>query len=472
MSGIRTILEVIAMTDNDSHIAPLRRGIDTRRLTMIGLGGVIGAGLFVGSGKAIASGGPAVVLVYLATGLVVIGVMRMLAELSTAHPETGSFAGYASRELGPWAGLAVGWVYSYHWCMTVAFEAVAGAAIASNLAPGIPNWLYALIFLSALTAVNLTAVSRFAHLEYWLAIIKVAAVVVFIGIGIAAICGAFPHFPTPGLSNLRGHNGFIPHGVMPLLITSLTVFFSYFGTEMVTVAAGETQDPVRSIRRSMRSLSARVLVFYVGSILIIVTVLPWNATQVTQSPYTAVLSRLGIPAAATIMNVVVLTAVLSCLNSGIYSSSRMLFALAQSGQAPRRLARTTVRGVPATAVLIAASVGFAAVVANYFLSTTTVFTFLLGSSGALAVVVYLCICLTHIAGRRRQSPEQIAALPVRMWGAPYLPWAIVAVLVTIVIAMAVTPGNRNPLLLSSTVTLIAIGAGLRFGRSREPQCSF
>ncbi|WP_218003870.1 amino acid permease [Nocardia pneumoniae] len=440
--------------------ANLKHTINTRQLTMIGIGGVIGAGLFVGSGKAIAAAGPGIVLAYLLTGLVVILVMRMLAELATASPETGSFSSYASRELGPWAGLSVGWVYTYHWCVTVAFEAIAGGAIANQLFPALPTWAFALLFMSALTGVNLAAVSSFARFEFWFALIKVAAIVVFIGIGIAAICGAFPHYNAPGTTNLLGRGGLFPHGFTPVLAASLTVFFSYFGTELVTIAAGEAADPVHAVRRSMRSVAGRILVFYVGSVLVIVTLLPWNSAKITESPYTAVLDSLGIPSAGTIMNVVVLTAVLSCLNSGLYSSSRMLFSLAQRGEGPRLLGRTTRSGVPAAGVLAAASVGFLAVIANYFLPTGAVFSFLLSSSGAVAVVVYLCICATQIAGRRHRTPAQAAALPVRMWGAPYLSYLVVLALLAIVVGMAFGSSTRTPLALTFVVTTVAVAAGL------------
>ncbi|MEU7765455.1 amino acid permease [Nocardia sp. NPDC049190] len=438
----------------------LQHSINTRQLTMIGIGGVIGAGLFVGSGKAISAVGPGIVLVYLFTGLVIILVMRMLAELATASPETGSFSSYASRELGSWAGLSVGWVYAYHWCVTVAFEAIAGAAIANQLLPAVPTWLFSLIFMSALTGVNLAAVTSFARFEFWFAMIKVIAIVAFIGIGIAAVCGLFPHFHTPGTANLLGNGGLFPNGLAPLLVASLTVFFSYFGTELVTIAAGEATDPVQAVRASMRSIAGRILVFYVGSILVVVTLLPWNATQVTESPYAAVLDLLGVPGVQTIMNLIVLTAVLSCLNSGLYSSSRMLFALARRGEAPRLLGTTARSGVPVAGVLAASSAGFLAVVANYFLPTGAVFTFLLSSSGAIAVVVYLCICATQIVGRRTKTEAEIAELPVKMWGAPYLSYAVGVILLGIVCGMASTSDTRTPLALTLTVTGIAVGAGL------------
>ncbi|WP_197039871.1 amino acid permease [Nocardia sp. NRRL WC-3656] len=445
----------------------LQRAISTRQMTMIGIGGVIGAGLFVGSGATISAVGPGIVLVYLCTGLLVVLVMRMLAELATAYPATGSFSAYASRELGSWAGLAVGWLYAYHWCVTVAFEAIAGAAIAHQLAPAVPTWLAALGFMTALTAVNLTAVTSFARFEFWFALIKVTAIVLFIGIGGAAILGLLPHHNSPGTTNLLGHGGLFPRGAGPVLVAVLTVFFSYFGTELVTIAAGEAADPGRAVRRSMRSVAWRIVIFYVGSVLVVVTLLPWNAAVVTESPYTAVLSTLGLPGARTVMNLIVLTSVLSCLNSGIYSSSRMLFSLAQRGEAPALLGRPGASAVPVAAVLAAASAGFVAVGANYFLPTGAVFTFLLNSSGSVAVVVYLCICATQIVSRRNERADVDFERGVRMWGHPYLSYLVAAALVTIVAAMAFTSATRNSLALTTIVTAAAICAGLVHQRHRR-----
>lgn len=442
----------------------LKPALSSRQLTMIGLGGVIGAGLFVGSGKAIGSTGPGVVFVYAGIGVLIILVMRMLAELAVASPETGSFSAYASRELGPWAGLAIGWLYAYHWWVVVAFEAIAGAAVANQLVPAVPTWLAALVFMAGLTAVNLAAVKAFGRFEFWFALIKVAAIIIFIVIGAIAILGLLPHVPAPGLTNLTGHGGLLPHGWAPVLPALLTVFFSYFGTELVTVAAGESVNPAETVRRSMRSVAWRIIFFYVGSIAVVVTLLPSSSTAVTTSPYSAVLGHLGIPGASTIMNVIVLTAVLSCLNSGIYSSSRMIFSMAGRKEAPESLSKVNTAGVPNRAVILSAGAGFLAVLANYFLPTDVVFTFLLNSSGSIAVVVYLCIAATHLAGRKRLGPAASSALPVRMWGHPHLSVAVIVLLVGVLVGMAFTPSSHQPLYLTILVTAVAVGGGLAWQR--------
>ncbi|MFF4806133.1 amino acid permease [Streptomyces sp. NPDC001351] len=450
-----------------SGSAPLRGALGNRQMSMIAIGGVIGAGLFVGSGSAIRQAGPAVLVAYAAVGALAVLVMRMLAEMAVAQPETGSFSSYAGRELGPWAGLSVGWLYAYQWCITVGFEAIAGAAVAHHMLPAIPTWLAALVLMIALIAVNFARVESFGTFEFWFAMIKVVAIIAFLLIGLAAVLGALPGTGAPGTTNLLGHGGFAPNGWLAVLQASLVVFFSYFGTEVVTIAAGEAKDPAQAVRRGINSVVWRILLFYIGSITVVVMLLPWNSTAVTDSPYVAVLGHLGVPFAGTAMNFIVLTAVLSCLNSGIYSSSRMLHSLAERGEAPALFARTTRLGVPAPAVLAASSIGLLTVVANYFLPTTAVYQFLLDSSGAVAVVVYLCITVTHLRGRARLMRERPEALTVRMWAYPWLSLLVLAALVAIIAGMAADSGSRRSLLLTLLVTAVAAVAGLINQRARH-----
>ncbi|TCO54840.1 amino acid permease [Actinocrispum wychmicini] len=446
----------------------LRHSLSIRQMTMIAIGGVIGAGLFVGSGSAIRTAGPGVLIAYGVVGAVVVLVMRMLAELAVAAPDSGSFSTYAGREIGHWAGLAIGWLYAYHWCVIIGFEAIAGAAIAHRLVPGVPSWLAALVFMCVLTGVNLVSVRSFGRFEFWFALIKVCAIVVFIALGLVAILGLFPGRAAPGLDNLTGQGGFLPHGLSAVMAAMLAVFLSFFGTEVITVAAGEAQRPAEAVRRSMRSVVWRILVFYIGSIFVVVTLLPWNSTEVTASPYTAVLKNLGIPGAGTVMDLIVLTAVLSCLNSGVYASSRMLYSMASRGEAPAIFARLNARTVPAAGVLISSAVGFVTVAANYFLPTEVIFQFLLNSSGAVAVVVYLCITVTQIRGRlrlRRTGAED--TLSVRMWGFPYLSGLVLVVLAAVILGMGNDTGKRESLVLTLIVTAIAVVAGLVLQRRKE-----
>jgi GABA permease len=445
----------------------LRGALGDRQMTMIAIGGVIGAGLFVGSGSAIAQAGPAILIAYAAIGALVVLVMRMLAEMAVAHPDSGSFSAYATRYLGPWAGLSVGWLYAYQWCVTVGFEAIVGATLVNLFFPGVPTWFAALVLMIALISVNFIRVEAFGNFEYWFAMIKVAAIVTFLVIGIGAIAGLFPDVEAPGLSNLTGQGGFAPNGWDVVLPASLVVFFSFFGTEVVTIAAGEAKNPAEAVRRGINTVVWRILLFYIGSILIVVTLLPWNDTTVTESPYAAVLGNLGIPYADAVMRLIVLTAVLSCLNAGIYSSSRMLFAMARRGEAPSLLTRTNSRGVPVVAVLVASSAGLLTVVANYFLPTTTVYQFLLDSSGSVAVMVYLCITVTHLRAHRRIR-EDYPNTPVRMWGYPWLSLTALAALIAVIGGMATSESSQKSLMLTAFVTVATITAGLILQSRRSP----
>ena len=326
------------MTEQSEGGPQLQKGLQQRHMTMISLGGVIGAGLFVGSGAVMNETGPAAILSYLAAGLLVVLVMRMLGEMAVANPRVGSFMEYCREALGDWAGFAVGWLYWYFWAIVLAVEAVAGAEILQNWLPGIPIWVMSLVLMTALTATNLWSVRSFGEFEFWFASIKVAAIIVFIAIGLGWLLG-IGGGDSPGLSNLTAHGGFFPEGGVTVLSGVVVVIFAFVGAEIVTIAAAESDEPERAVARATNAVVWRVLIFYVLAVAIVVAIVPWNDTQLGNSPFIAALDVIGIPGAADIMNAIVVTAVLSCLNSGIYTGSRMLFALARRGDAPQAAAR-------------------------------------------------------------------------------------------------------------------------------------
>ncbi|TSB32724.1 amino acid permease [Streptomyces benahoarensis] len=444
----------------------LERGLRNRQMSMIAIGGVVGAGLFVGSGTVIRSTGPAALVSYAIAGLLVILVMRMLAELAVADPSTGSFAHYASREFGSWCGLAIGWLYAYSWWVTVGLEAVIGGELAHHLVPAVPAWVASLVLLAALTASNLIHVAAFGEAEYWFALIKVVAIVAFIGLGALAVAGLLPGTDSPGAANLLGHGGFAPEGWYAVLPSVLTVIFAFGGAEVVTIAAGEAPRPAEAVRKAIRSTTARILIFYIGSIGVIVTLLPYDEASVTTSPYSAALDALGVPQAGRIMDVIVLIAVASCLNSGLYTASRMLFALAHQREAPRVFARTHARGVPVPAVLVAALAGLLTLASKYFAGTATLFTFLLDSTGAVIVLMYLCVAACQI--RSRMRAERHGRTPaVRMWAYPYLSWTVVAALTAVLVLLAFDSTTQRSLFLTLSVTVAAAAVGaLRQRRAR------
>src|SRR5919206_1424327 len=355
----------------------LKKGLKQRHLTMIAIGGVIGAGLFVGSGAVIGEVGPAAFLTYAITGVLIVLVMRMLGEMAVANPSTGSFADYARQALGGWAGFSVGWLYWYFWVIVVGFEAVAGGKILQRWLPGVPLWLMALVLMVLMTATNLFSVASYGEFEYWFAGVKVATIMVFIALGTLFVLGLWPG---RGLdfSNLTEHGGFLPNGVGALFSGIVIVIFSMVGAEIATIAAAESAEPERAIVKATNSVVLRIMVFFVGSIFLLATILPWNSNELGASPYVSAMDKIGIPAAPNIMNFVVLTAVLSCLNSGLYTASRMLFVLAARREAPLALMSVNSRGVPMAAILAPTVIGFLSVIAAY-VSPKTVFLFLLNS---------------------------------------------------------------------------------------------
>ncbi|TFD52694.1 amino acid permease [Cryobacterium frigoriphilum] len=443
----------------------LSRTLKPRHLSMIAIAGVIGAGLFVGSGAAIKEAGPGILVAYAAAGFVVILVMRMLGEMAAASPETGSFSAYADRALGRWAGFSIGWLYAWFWIIVLGIEATAGAAIVHRWVPGVDQWVWALVLMVLLTLTNVASVKSFGEFEFWFASIKVAAIVVFLLLGVVAILGLMPGVPAPGLSNLTGQGGFFPNGSGAVLGGVLVVVFSFFGAEIATIAAGESENPVDAVRKAVRSTVWRILIFYIGSIAVVVTVLPWDAASVTKSPYVAAIELYGIPGAGTIMDIIVLTSVLSCLNSGLYTASRMLFSLAVRGDAPKAWTHISKRGVPRSAVLASTVVGFLTVGLNY-LAPDTVFLFLVNTSGAIALFVWLVIAVSQLILRRRLSPEQTRALSLKMWLFPYLTWFAIASILALLVGMLVIEKTRESLLLSVLLAAVLVTVGVLRYRKR------
>jgi GABA permease len=422
--------------------AQLQKGLKQRHLTMIAIGGVIGAGLFVGSGVVIHDTGPAAFLSYLVTGVLIVLVMRMLGEMATANPSTGSFADYARRALGGWAGFSVGWLYWYFWVIVVGFEAVAGAKILTFWVHA-PLWLLSLGLMVLMTATNLVSVGSYGEFEYWFAGIKVFAIMAFLVLGTLFVIGLWPNRGFD-VSNLTAHGGFLPNGVGAIFSSIVVVVFSMVGAEIATVAAAESHDPEKAIAKATQSVILRVATFFVGSMLLLVCIVPWNDNELGASPYVAAFKQMGIPYADHIMNAVVLTAVLSCLNSGLYTASRMLFVLAARREAPMWLIRVNRRGVPVWAILFSTVVGFLSVIAAY-VSPDNVFIFLLNSSGAVILFVYLLIAVSELVLRRR-TPD--AELTVKMWFFPVLTILAIAGIVAVLVQLGLNSATRSQLLLS------------------------
>ena len=444
----------------------LRPTLRRRHLNLIALGGVIGAGLFVGSGVVISSTGPAAIVSFLIAGAIVVAVMRMLAEMAVAKPVVGSFYAYARDALGPRAGFLVGWMYWYFFVIVVALEAVAGARIVGVWLPGVPLWTICLVLMTLLTGTNLVSARSYGEFEYWFSGIKVAAIVVFLLLGGLYLFGLWPGAHA-GVANLTAHGGFAPMGIGAILAAVVPCIGFYTGAEIVTIAAAESSEPADGVARATRSIVLRVLAFYVLSVFVVVAVLPWNSADIQVSPYAAVLGALHIPAVEMIMNVVVLVAVLSCLNSALYTTSRMLFALTRNGDAPRALTKLGRTSVPSRAILAGTVAGFISVIFEFF-SPDRVFPFIVNSYGAVALFVYLLIAVSQVASRRRAERDG-TTLRLKMWLFPWLSYATIAAMLAVILAMAFLPDTRSQFFLSLlTVVILLIAYQVRTARHPTP----
>ncbi|MFL0497867.1 amino acid permease [Priestia megaterium] len=440
------------MNTTDSQ---LQKGLKRRHMTMIAIAGVIGAGLFVGSGAVIHTAGPGSILSYALAGVLVVFTMRMLGEMAAVNPISGSFAHYAYEAIGPWAGFMIGWLYWFFWVIAIALEATAGAAIIQYWYSGVPLWLMCLIITVLLTLTNIVSVKSFGEFEYWFSWIKVVSIVLFLVIGIAIVFGITPSFDPTGFTNLIGQGGFMPNGFGAVLMGVVIVIFSFMGTEIVAIAAGESAEPKKAIIQATNSVTWRILIFYVGSIAVVVTLLPWNSSEILQSPYVAVLDYIGVPAAAQIMNFVVLTAVLSCLNSALYATSRMLYSLAKKGEAPKRFLKVNKKGAPVQAILAGTVFSYGAVIMNY-ISPDKVFMFLVNSCSAITLILYLTIAISQLRMRKKFERENPDALTIKMWLFPYLTYFTIISVLGLLISMAFIESMRTQILFTGVLIIIVI----------------
>lgn len=448
-----------------AEVHTLSRSLRPRHVTMIAIGGIIGAGLFVGSSAAIAAAGPAIIVTYALTGFLVLLVMRMLGEMAVGMPQVRSFTEFARVGLGNWAGFSVGWLYWFFWVVVVPVEAIAGAVIIEDWV-ALPTWQIGVALMFVMTAVNLLSARAYGEFEFWFSSIKVTAIIAFILVAGAHAFGLISP-EGRGFSDLFAHGGFAPHGALAALAAVTTVIFSMMGAEIVAIAAVESPEPARAVARMSSSVITRILLFYVGSILMVLCVVPWNLVVPGESPFTLALDTIRIPFASTIMAWIILTAVLSCLNSAFYVCSRVLFVLASKGDAPRWLVKTNKRHVPARSVMLASVAGFAGVIAA-IVSPSRVFAFLLNASGALIVYIYIAIAVSQIRVRRQAAREGRPPSALPMWLFPWLSYLAIAGMLAVLVAMAITPARAVEFWTSAgTVAVALAGYGIT-SRNRLP----
>ena len=417
----------------------MRRGLKNRHLQMIALGGAIGTGLFYGSASTIKLAGPSVMLAYLTGGVVIFLIMRMLGEMAVEEPVSGSFSHYAAKYWGAFPGFLSGWNYWFNYVIVSMAELSVIGIYMNYWLPDLPQWISALVTLVVITALNLAAVKAYGEMEFWLAIVKVAAIVSMIVLGLYLVFSRPEAFPM-NFSNLWVHDGFFPNGVWGMMLSITVVMFSFGGIELIGITAGEAADPDRSIPRAINQVIWRILIFYVGAMAVLMALWPWDEVGMEASPFVQIFQNVGIPAAAHILNFVVLTAAISVYNSAIYSNSRMLYGLAQRGDAPQVLRSLSVRGVPVLGILISSGFTLIVVFLNYFFPGDA-FLYLISIATCAAVISWVTIVVTHLKFRRKMEREGKAI----KFSAPFYPWInyiCLVFLIGVVVMMAQIPGMQ------------------------------
>lgn len=459
------MVTIVAFQTNE-----LKHGLKTRHVTMISIGGVIGAGLFIGSGTIIGSAGPGAILSYIIAGLMIVLIMRMLGEMAVVNPDSGSFSTYAHQAMGPWAGYTIGWLYWFNWVIIIAIETTLLGTMVHDWFPAIPMWAASLSFPILMMVTNIYSVKAYGEFEYWLAFMKVTAIVIFLFLGAAMIFGFVPGFDSPGLANITGHGGFVPNGFLPVLLSVIFITFSLSGSEVAAIAAGESENPEKNIIKAINAVVWRLLLFFVGSVAILVILIPQGAEDLLKTPYASVFDMAGLPAAGQVMNIVIFISLLSVLNSGLYTSSRMLYSLSKKGDAPKILSRVNKRGIPIWALM--ACVFFAYVCTTFkFVSPDKLFAFLANSSGGVTMIMYIFIAFSHLYLRKKTEKENPGTLKVKMWLFPYLTYATIAVLFIIFVAQAFIDSMRLQFFLTSLLTILVIGSYFLFYHKKNVMTS-
>lgn len=413
----------------------LERGLEERHIQLIALGGAIGVGLFLGSANAIQTAGPAILLVYTIAGFAMFIIMRALGELATSYPVSGSFSAYANEFIGPLAGYLTGWTYWFMWVVTCMAEITAVGVYVKFWIPSMPQWIPALAALVIMTCVNLIAVKAYGEFEFWFAIIKVVTIIVMIALGLLMIIFGIGNGGKPiGISNLWSHGGFFPKGLWGPMLSIVMVMFAYLGTELIGVTAGEAKNPEKTIPSAINKVFWRILVFYVGALFVIMCLYPWNSLGTIGSPFVLTFNKLGISAAAGIINFVVLTAALSSCNSGIFSTGRMLYNLSLQGSASKVFGELNKSHVPTKGIIISAFFLLIGVVLNYFVPGK-VFTYVTSVATFGAIWVWGIVLVAQIKFRKKLSPEEVKKLRFPVLGYPYLNWITLAFLAFVVIMM-------------------------------------
>ncbi|MEH0873747.1 S-methylmethionine permease [Pectobacterium cacticida] len=423
-----------------------KRTMKARHLVMLSLGGVIGTGLFFNTGYIISTTGAAgTLLAYLIGALVVYLVMLSLGELSVAMPETGAFHVYASRYLSPATGYTVAWLYWLTWTVALGSSLTAAGFCMQYWFPQVPVWIWCLLFCVLIYLLNIVSSRFFAEGEFWFSIVKVVTILAFIVLGTGAMFGFIPMqdgSPAPFLQNMTA-SGWFPHGGLPILMTMVAVNFAFSGTELIGIAAGETENPQKVVPMAIRTTVARLVIFFLGTVLVLAALIPMEEAGIAKSPFVLVFEKIGIPYAADIFNFVILTAILSAANSGLYASGRMLWSLSNEGTLPRRFSRLTRRGIPLFAISVSMLGGLLALFSSV-VAPDTVYVALSAISGFAVVAVWLSICASHYQFRRHylHAGKPLSDLQYRAPGYPFTPVLGFLMCLLACVGLAFDPSQR------------------------------
>lgn len=447
--------------DQSPNGQELSRGLKNRHIQLIAIGGAIGTGLFLGSGKSIHFAGPSIMLVYFVIGLALFFMMRALGELLMYKPITGSFTHFAETFIGPWAGFITGWTYWFCWIVTGIAEITAVGMYVQFWVPELPQWIPALICVAVLFLINIATVKAFGEMEFWFAIIKVVTIIALIIIGILLVFAGFQSYGAhASFTNLWQHGGFFPNGSKGFLLAFEMAIFSFVGIELVGVTAGEAEDPSKTLPKAINQIPLRILLFYVGALFVIMSIYPWNRLNPDASPFVRVFADIGLPAAAGIINFVVLTSAASSCNSGIFSTSRMLYSLAEDGKAPKMFKKLNKRNVPAPALLGSTIMLLIGVVLNYFMKSTQVFTLVTSISSICFVWVWGVIMVAHLRFRKNM-PEEAAKISFKLPFAPVINWVVLLFFVFVLVVLGIAKDTRVALFVTPVwFILLVIAYGL------------
>jgi histidine transporter len=452
--------------------AGMQRGLTARHIRFIALGSAIGTGLFYGSASAIQMAGPSVLLAYLIAGAAVYMVMRALGEMAVHNPVSGSFGQYATSYLGPLAGFLTGWTYAFEMIVVCLADVTAFGIYMGFWFPDVPRWIWVLSIIFFIGALNLCTVKVFGEMEFWLSIIKVGAIVAMIlaGFGIMLFGFGLAEGGT-GMQNLWAHGGFMPNGISGLIASFAVVVFAFGGIEIIGVTAGEAQNPQRTIPRAINAVPLRILLFYVLTLFVLMAIFPWPQIGSQGSPFVQIFDSLGISSAAAILNVVVITAAVSAINSDIFGAGRMLYGMSKQGQAPAGFAKLSRHGVPWMTVVVMAAALLIGVLLNYLIPEN-VFLLIASIATFATVWVWLMILLSQVGMRRQMGREETAALkfPVPLW--PVAPAAAIAFMLFIFGVLAYFPKTQPALWVGLVWIVLLIIAYWCWVKPKTPQAQY